>query len=66
MDNSIAAQNAAGGGPWFVAIVIGAIVLGLAIAYGMMRNRRRTSADKARTAKATQALYAKEDRDQRV
>ena len=44
---------------WF----IGAGVLGLVLAYGIMRNRTRTRADKQRTEQATKDLYAKENRD---
>ena len=44
---------------WF----IGAGVLGLAIAYGILRNRGRTRAEKQRTEQATKNLYAEEERD---
>jgi membrane protease YdiL (CAAX protease family) len=44
---------------WF----IGAAVLGLALAYGVMRNRRRTRADKAITERATKDLYTRENRN---
>jgi hypothetical protein len=44
---------------WF----IGAAILGLAIAYGVMRNRTRTRAEKQTTEQATKKLYAEEDRD---
>jgi hypothetical protein len=43
---------------WF----IGAGVLGLVLAYGIMRNRRRTRAEKATTEQATKDLYARENR----
>ena len=43
---------------WFV----GAVILGLAIAYGIMRNRRRTNAEKVTTEQATRNLYREEDR----
>ena len=43
---------------WF----IGAGILGLVLAYGIMRNRTRTRADKQRTEQATKDLYAKENR----
>jgi hypothetical protein len=43
---------------WF----IGAGVLGLVLAYGIMRNRRRTRAEKQITAQATKDLYAQENR----
>jgi hypothetical protein len=44
---------------WF----IGAVILGLALAYGIMRNRRRTAAEKRVTDQATKKLYAEEERD---
>lgn len=43
---------------WF----IGAGVLGLVLAYGIMRNRRRTRAEKQMTEQATKDLYARENR----
>jgi hypothetical protein len=46
---------------WF----IGSGILGLAIAYGIVRTRNRTRAEKATTEQATKELYAKEDRDSR-
>lgn len=44
---------------WF----IGAGVLGLVMAYGIMRNRTRTRAEKQSTEQATKNLYTKENRD---
>jgi hypothetical protein len=44
---------------WFV----GAGVLGLALAYGILRNRGRTRAEKQITEQATKNLYAEEERD---
>ena len=46
---------------WF----IGSGILGLAIAYGIIRTRNRTRAEKATTEQATKTLYAKEDHDNR-
>lgn len=43
---------------WF----IGAGILGLALAYGIMRNRSRTRAEKQITEQATKNLYADEER----
>jgi hypothetical protein len=43
---------------WF----IGAGVLGAVLAYGIMRNRRRTRAEKEITDQATKDLYARENR----
>jgi hypothetical protein len=44
---------------------IGAFVLGLAVAYGIFRNRRRTRAEKALTEQATKNLYAEGAREER-
>jgi NADH:ubiquinone oxidoreductase subunit 6 (subunit J) len=43
--------------------LIGVVVLGLVIAYGIMRNRSRTRVEKQTTDEATKNLYAKEERD---
>jgi hypothetical protein len=43
---------------WF----IGAAVLGVVIAFGILRNRQRTGAEKAVTEGATKELYRREDR----
>jgi hypothetical protein len=43
--------------------VIGVVVLGMAIAYGIMRNRNRTRAERAAADQATKDLYARENRD---
>jgi hypothetical protein len=43
---------------WFV----GAVILGLAMAYGVMRTRGRTRAEKEVTETATRKNYAEEDR----
>ena len=40
----------------------GAAVLGLVIAYGILRNRRRTPAEKQVSEQATKNLYAEEER----
>ena len=44
---------------WFV----GAVVLAVAIIYGIMRNKRRTLAERQTTEQATRARYAAEERD---
>jgi hypothetical protein len=41
----------------------GACILGLVIAYAIMRNRSRTRAEKQLTEQATKNLYAEEERD---
>ncbi len=45
--------------------VAGACVLGLVIAYAILRNRTRTRADKQDTDQATKDLYAREERDRK-
>ena len=45
--------------------VAGACVLGLVIAYAILRNRTRTRAEKQVTEQGTQNLYAKEERDRK-
>jgi hypothetical protein len=41
----------------------GACVLGLVIAYAMLRNKSRTRAEKQVTEQATKKLYAEEERE---
>jgi hypothetical protein len=47
---------------WF----IGALILRLALAYGIMQNRRRTIAEKRTTDQAPKNLYAEEEKRDRV
>ena|ERR1700712_4787232 len=42
---------------------VGSCILGLVIAYGILRNRRRTNAEKRLTEQSTKDLYAAEERD---
>jgi hypothetical protein len=42
---------------------VGAGVLGLVLAYGIMRNRRRTPAERRITEQATKDLYERENRN---
>jgi hypothetical protein len=49
--------------PWFLAVVGGTIVLGIVIAYGMLRSGGRTPREKRRTEEATRDIYHKEKRD---
>lgn len=48
---------------WLLLLTAGVVLLGLAIAYGISQNRKRSSAEKALTEVATQREYQKEDRD---
>jgi hypothetical protein len=43
----------------------GACILGVVIAYAILRNRSRTRAEKQLTEQATKNLYAEEERDRR-
>ena len=45
----------------WLATVLGFVVLGVAIAYGMDRNRRRNALDRARTEAGTQEIYREEE-----
>jgi hypothetical protein len=47
--------------PWFLAVVGGTIVLGIAIAYGMIRVGRRSPSEQRRTEEATREIYHKDD-----
>ena len=44
---------------------IGALILGLALVYGIMRNRTRTRAEKELSERATKDLQAQEARDEK-
>ncbi len=47
---------------WAIILAGGVIVLGLVIAYGEIRNRKRTSRERALTEAATHRLYEEEER----
>ena len=46
--------------PWFLVVVGGTLVLGIAIAYGMMRGSRRPPREEQRTEAATRDIYHKD------
>jgi hypothetical protein len=50
---------------WLILLTVGVIILGGAMAYGMMRNRQRRPTEKAMTDQATRREYQQEDRDAR-
>ena len=50
------------GFPWALATVIGALVLAVAIAYGMWVNTKRTRRERRLTEAATKTEYEVEDR----
>jgi hypothetical protein len=47
---------------WFFAIVGGTIILGIAVAYGVLRNKKRTIAEKRASERGAHEIYEKEDR----
>lgn len=47
--------------PWLFVVLIGAVILGAGIAYGQMRSRARTRAERAATERGTERLYVRED-----
>ena len=48
---------------WFLMTVVGVIILGAALAYGLMRNRRMTHGQKDLSERSTERLYDAEQRD---
>lgn len=46
---------------WMVAVAGGPVLLGLAIAYGLIRWRKRTPAEKAEAERGTHEVYDKEE-----
>ena len=48
---------------WLIVLTIGAVALGAAVIYGMMRNRSRTLAERVTTEVETKREYEREDRD---
>ena len=51
------------GGSLGLVAAIGGVVLVIAMAYAIMRNRQRTPRDEAMTERATKDLYAQTDRE---
>jgi hypothetical protein len=48
---------------YFLAVIGGAIILGIAIAYGLTRNKERTAAQKRATEAGAHQIYEKEERE---
>ena len=46
---------------WMLAVVGGPVLLGLAIAYGLAFNKRRTPRQRAETERGTREVYDKEE-----
>ena len=63
MDRTTPMDATAWNPEWLYGVFI--VVLGLAIGYGIMRNRSRTKADKRATERATEARYEQEDAKQK-
>jgi hypothetical protein len=52
------------GGYWMIMTVLGVIALGVALAYGIMRNRSVTRGQKEAGERGAERVYAEENRDQ--
>jgi hypothetical protein len=52
--------------PWFLAVVGGTIVLGIAIAYGIISSRQRTDQERAETDAASRKVYHKTDDEEEI
>lgn len=48
---------------WLILLTLGVLALGAAMAYGVLRNRKRTTGERIATEAATRQEYASEDRD---
>ena len=48
---------------WLLLLTVGVIVLGLAMAWGINRNRQRTPIERGVTEAATRQEYREEDKD---
>ena len=67
-DDALAQGQPVQNGPVFpIALVwMGSAAIGLALVYGILRNRARTRAEKQVTEQATKNLYAAEDRKEKA
>ena len=57
-------MDIAGPALWLIVLTIGVIVLGVAMAYGMRRNRDRTLSEKITTEVETRHGYEKQDKNE--
>ena len=48
---------------WLLILTVGVVALGLAMAWGLNRNRARSPAERALTEAATRREYREEDKD---
>jgi uncharacterized membrane protein YesL len=61
----IKTMETSGQGLWLILLTVGVVVLGLAMAYGAMRNRQRTTGEKIAREIGTKQEYAREDQPDR-
>ena len=57
-------MDIAGPALWLIVLTIGVIALGVAMAYGMRRNRDRTRSEEITTEVETRRGYEKQDRNE--
>ena len=50
-----------GGGNWAILTILGPLLLGAAILWALLRNRKSTPQERERTEQATRDLYREED-----
>jgi len=50
-----------GGGSWAILNILGPLLLGAAILWALLRNRKSTPEERERTEQATRDLYREED-----
>src|SRR3546814_14690291 len=55
-----------GGPEWTLVVILGPVVLGLALVYAILRNRKRTPADAAGTDRATHELSEEDERQEGI
>ncbi|VXC94717.1 hypothetical protein [Sphingomonas sp. 8AM] len=55
-----------GDGLWSFVVIAGPIILVLALLFAMLRNRRRTPHEEARTEQATRELYKQQSAEDRT
>ncbi len=53
-------------GVWGIVTIIGPIILGAAIIFAIVNNRKRSASDIRRTEAATRELYAQSDREDKA
>jgi hypothetical protein len=56
-------ESQAGASFWLILLTIGVVILGLAMVYGIMRNRKRTLGEQIQTEIETKREYVAEDKD---